>query len=155
MWQCKQGIHVPVLDLCLVFSSLINYKKIFLCWGNVIHYCNRPVRKIISNIILATFSWSVLWWHFSVDWRKELHFCSIQKLSAFHVSSGFAFLLSLCWMHWSKYRHPDLPFRPYNVKLFTFQLVGFLLLSLVYIECAGYLYTNCDVNWETCMFTSW
>ena len=69
--------------------------------------------------------------------------------------SGFAFLLSLCCMHWSKYRHPDLPFRSYNVKLFTFQLVVFLLLSLVYIECAGYLYTNCDVNWETCMFTSW
>ena len=39
--------------------------------------------------------------------------------------SGFAFLLSLCYMHWSKYRHPDLPFtcRSYNVKLFTFQLV--------------------------------
>ena len=28
------------------------------------------------------------------------------------------------------------------------------ILSLVYIECAGYLYTNCDVNWETYMFTS-
>ena len=25
----------------------------------------------------------------------------------------------------------------------------------VYIECAGYLYTNCDVKWQTRMFTSW
>ena len=34
------------------------------------------------------------------------------------------------------------------------QLVAFLLLSLVYIECARYLYTNCDVKWQTYMFTS-
>ena len=25
----------------------------------------------------------------------------------------------------------------------------------VYIEYAGYLYTNCDVKWQTCMFASW
>ena len=25
----------------------------------------------------------------------------------------------------------------------------------VYIECAGYLYTNCDVKWQTCIFASW
>ena len=25
---------------------------------------------------------------------------------------------------------------------------------IVYIECAGYLYTNCDVKWQTYMFTS-
>ena len=40
------------------------------------------------------------------------------------------------------------------LKLFLFQLVAFLLLSLVYIECAAYLYTNCDVKLQTYMFTS-
>ena len=32
--------------------------------------------------------------------------------------------------------------------MFSLQLVDFRLLSFVYIECAGYLYTNCDVKWQ-------
>ena len=67
--------------LCLLFlANLINYKKNrpFFAVAMSSIYCNRPIRKIISNIIFATFHEIIIfWWHFSADWRKELHFCSV------------------------------------------------------------------------------
>ena len=47
----EQTKNTNCRPFCLLFFwiELITIKRsFFLCWGHAIHYCNRPVRKIIS-----------------------------------------------------------------------------------------------------------
>ena len=64
-------------------------------------------------------------------------------------------ILSLQPFHEVYYDDNSVWTEPLSLKTVSVPVSSFPLMSLVYIECAGYLYTNCDVKWQTCMFTSW
>ena len=57
-------------------------------------------------------------------------------------------------LSYHNYKNPVGRLDTYSLKTVSVR-VSFCLLALVYIGCAGYLYTNCDAKWQTCVFTSW
>ena len=77
----------------------------------------------------------------------------LQYLSTVCIPSSGLLFSSVC----AECASPNIDILIFPLGLKTVSVpvsTAFLLVSLVYIECAGYLYTNCDVKWQTCMFTS-
>ena len=85
-------------------------------------------------------------------WTEEKSYTFAVSKTVCIPSSGLLFS-SVC----AECARPNIDILIFPLGLKTVSVpvsTAFLLVSLVYIECAGYLYTNCDVKWQTCMFTS-